>query len=390
MASAAARTPFASPFQVEPYLQLGAGPSSPDRLALLWHAQHGIGDWAVEIKPQAGEGWARMAAPVSVLVEAPGAGAGPHRVWTASLAPLEPGLPFEYRVLQDETEVFRAEGKALKGPGQAQRVVVAGDLAEKDDLEAAAIVRQIHQQNPDLMVAAGDLVLPPDSLQQYRRTFFSLFNAGRTDPKAGAPFMRGTVLVRALSGRAPGLSTDRLAYGTYWDQPRDGPERWAGQLHGLSAAPAESRFPGAGNFFIQAGDVHGTVLDSRHWNDPGLKAWLDRELAGAQAARWRFVVFQRPDADPALRGQDDGAMKALWPQFLKYHVAIVFTGRQHLVVTGAADGGFRERTVGSSGPRPGHPAAAPGFSLLAISASRVVCKQIDSRGAALDSFILIR
>jgi len=88
---------MAAPFQVEPYLQLGAGPSSPDRLALLWHAQDGLSDWTVEIKPQSGEDWTRMAPPVSVLVDTPGSRC--HRVWSAALTPLGPGLPFDYRVL---------------------------------------------------------------------------------------------------------------------------------------------------------------------------------------------------------------------------------------------------------------------------------------------------
>jgi len=117
------------------------------------------------------------------------------------MAPLEPGLPFEYLVLQDGTEVFRAEAKALKGPGQAQQVAVAGDLAGDGP---AAMIRQIHQQNPDLMIAAGGLVPPPDSLARYRQTFFSRYNAGRTDPKAGAPFMRSTVLVGAPGQAEPG------------------------------------------------------------------------------------------------------------------------------------------------------------------------------------------
>jgi hypothetical protein len=364
---------------VEPYLQLGAGPSSPDRLALLWHAQDGPGDWAVEIKPQDGEDWVRTARPVSALVEEPAAGVDPHRVWTATLTHLEPGLPFDYRVLQDETEVFQAEGKALKAPGQPQQVVVAGDLASRDSLEAAAIVRQIHQQNPDLMVAAGDLVPPPDTLQRYRRTFFSIYNAGRTDPKAGAPFMRSTVLVSAPSARDAG------AYHYYWDQPQDGPERWAGQVHGRPPAATDERFQGQGNFCFHSGDVHWTVLDSnrsRHWDDPRLKAWLARELAAAQAARWRFVVFPRPASDLTGNGRGEAGMRALWPLFQKYHVAIVFSGQQQLVVSGPAGG----PGPGRAGPTQG----APCFSLLAITASRVVCRQIDGRGSALGSFTLSR
>ena len=181
--SAAIPMSRSSPFLAEPYLQLGSGLPSPDRLALLWQARDGIGDWAVEVQPPSGAKWTRMAPPDSVLtVEL--SGASPHRVWTATLTPLEPGLPFEYRVLQDGTEVFRAEAKALKAPGQPQQVVVAGDLAAPDD--PGAIIGQIHQQNPDHMVAAGGLVPPTDSLARYRQAFFPPYNAGRTDSKTRA------------------------------------------------------------------------------------------------------------------------------------------------------------------------------------------------------------
>lgn len=354
----------AAPFQVEPYLQLGAGPASPDRLTLLWHAQDGPGDWAVEIKPQSGEDWTRMAPPVSVLVDQPGA--APHRVWSAALTPLGPGLPFEYRVLLDGNEVFQTEGKALKGPGQPQEVVVAGDLAGGDPQGGSTMVRLIHQRNPDLMVAAGSLVPPPDSLQQYRRSLFSIYNAGPTDPKSGAPFMRSTVLV---SVRDPGPA-GRLAYRTYWDQPQAGPERWAGQVHG-GAAPEDAPAP-QGSFDFRAGDAHWTVLDAGpgSWNEPARQAWLARELAAAQSARWRFVVLPRP-----ARGGAD-TLRTVWPLFRKYRVAIVFTGHQPLLGDGPEP------------PRPTPAPRAPGFSRLEISASRVVCEQVDGRGGSFGRFIL--
>lgn len=344
---------LASPFQVEPYLQLGAEPSSPDRLALRWQAQDGPSDWVVEVQPQSGEEWTRMAPPVSVLAQAP----RPYRVWAAALTPLEPGLPFEYRVLLEGTEVFRAEGKALQAPGQPQEVVVAGDLTGKD----WPLARQIHRENPDLMVAAGDLVPPPDTLPHYRQSLFSSYNAGRSDPKSGIPFMRSTVLVSALP-RDPGPA-GLLACRTYWDLPRAEPERFAGPIHGRSP---EDRAPGLGNFCFRSGDSHWTVLDASGatpWNDPGLRRWLARNLAAARSARWRFVVFQPPSRpDPG-----GGALKALWPLFRKYQVAIVFAGPEPLVAETEPSPPARE---------------SDRFARLEITPSRVVCEQVDGRGTA--------
>ena len=395
MVSTPAPVGRSSPFQVEPYLQLGSGLASPDRLALLWQARDGAGDWLVEVQPQSGGAWTRMAPPVSVLLAAPGAGSAPHRVWTATLEPLEPGLPFEYRILQDGTEVFRAEAMALKGPGQPQQVVVAGDLAGPDWPDDGAMLRQIHQQNPDLMVAAGDLVPPQDSLDRYRRSLFSRYNAGQRDPRAGAPFMRSTLLVCAPGDSGP---AGRLAYQAYWDQPRGGAEAWSGQVHGLPPpAQADGRFPVPGGFSFPSGDVHWTVLDSgraAHWDDPGRRAWLARDLAGAQAARWRFVVFRRQATDPAPGGRDDGGMGSLWPLFQQYRVAIVFTGHRHpyqrtQMPAGAGSGPILVATGAACPERQDGPAQrTPSVSLLDITASRVDFRQIDGDGAAFDHFTL--
>jgi len=367
-ASAPARAAPASPFLVEPYLQLGPCPASPDRLALVWHAQDGPADWAVETRPQAGEAWTRMEPPVSALADLPGA--GPRRVWTAALAPLEPGLPFDYRVLLDGAEVFRAEGMALKGPGQPQRVVVAGGLAGRDDLDADALARQIHQQNPDLMVAAGDLVPPPEGPASRGRSFFSIYNAGWAERGSGAPFMRGTVLVSAL-GRDAGPA-GRLAYRACWCQPQAGTDRWAGQVRGFPRGGPGGACPGPGNFSFRSGDVHWTVLDSSRavrWSAPGPRAWLARELAGAQSARWRFAVLA-----PTARDQD--LLKSLWPLFVKYRVAIVFAGSLPL----PAGPGI------PPGPAPARRSAC--FARLEVTGSRVLCEQVDGRGAASGRFTL--
>ena len=358
MASAGLRSVLHSPFQVEPYLQLGPGPASPERLTLLWHAQEDLDGWTVEIKPQSGEAWTRMARPVSVLVGGPGA----HRVWFAGLGPLAPGQPFEYRVLLDGAEVFRTEAKALTGPGQFQRVVVAGDLALPASAEACAALRRIHQENPDLLVAAGGLMDPPASPAQYQRAFFSLYNAGQDDPWAGAPLMRSTVLVGALQD--PG---GRFCMAAPGEEVPFGP----GQVHDGNPRPAHP--PAPGNYCFRSGDAHWTVLDGRRGRlgDPALVAWLSRELGAAQNVPWRFVVCQRGNAgDPGL--------KSLWPLLCAGNVSIVFTGAQRE---------YRRAVPPAYGPVAVATGAAS-YAMMEISASRVVFRQQDARGTDLDRFTL--
>ncbi len=117
-------------FEVKPYLQLGDAAADPQRLALLWQAKEGQDGWAVEAAPGPGGPWTLMAPPTSWLVAVPGNPVQVHRVWAAVLAPLAPGSTFVYRILQHGAEVFQQNGaRARVAPGQDQRMVVAGDLA---------------------------------------------------------------------------------------------------------------------------------------------------------------------------------------------------------------------------------------------------------------------
>ena len=244
--------------------------------------------------------------------------------------------------------MFRAAGMARKAPGQRQRLVVVGDLAEGTGRDRA-IAFQIHAQNPDLMVAVGDLVYQRGTVEEYRTRFFPTYNADRADPAAGAPFMRSRLMVGVLGNhdvdhvgrhRVPPL--DGLAYYYYWDQPLNGPDPApGGHLPRLEPArawdafrtAAGRRFPGMGNFTFRSGDVHWTILDSNRymdWKDPALRAWLRSELAGAQSAKWRFVAFHHPAFNlSSFDHTGDWHMRELWPLFQEYQVDLVFTGHLH-------------------------------------------------------------
>ena len=347
---------------------------------------------------------------------------------------------------------------ARKAPGQRQRVAVVGDLAEGTP-PSRAIACQILAQQPDLMVAVGDLVYERGTIREYRTRFFPTYNADRADPAAGAPFMRGRLMVGVLGnhdvdhvgrGRVP--PRDSLAYYYYWDQPLNGPDPlpgghvprlepaadWAGFRTG-----AGDRFPRMGNFSFRSGDVHWTILDSNrymHWQDPGLRAWLEAELTAAQSARWRFVAFHHPAFNlSSFHHTGDWHMRELWPLFQRFHVDLVFCGHLHtyqrttpLVFTPVPPGSsaashcadernivpdtaFDGRTVTrANGPIQiltgagggfVHPTPLPRtrkpffgqvvvnthcFSLLDIDGDRIEFRQLDDRGAVVDAFTLTR
>ncbi len=343
----AGRPPAEPALLVQPYLQLGGAPAA-DALSLLWHAPDREADWAVELT--CGEGPARSLRPTFVRVAVPTV--APHRVYTAVLRPLEPGAAFAYRLLLDGKPVFHGAGRARKGPGQPQRVVVAGDLAMGTEAPRR-VARQFQRMHPDLVVVPGDLVYQDGRISEYRRKFYPVYNAGG-DPAAGGPLMAGTLFVAALGNHDVGergprhpqaADPDALAYYLYWDQPLNGPAlrpegphapplqpgpgwTWDGFL-----AAAGRRFPTMGSFSFDSGDVHWTVLDSNpyvRWDDPGLRRWLARDLEQAQGSVWRFVVFHHPAFNLAEGNvYVDQWMARLWPLFEQYGVDLAFTGHIH-------------------------------------------------------------
>ena len=343
----AGRPPAEPALLVQPYLQLGGAPAA-DALSLLWHAPDREADWAVELT--CGEGPARSLRPTIVRVAVPTV--APHRVYTAVLRPLEPGAAFAYRLLLDGKPVFHGAGRARKGPGQPQRVVVAGDLAMGTEAPRR-VARQFQRMHPDLVVVPGDLVYQDGRISEYRRKFYPVYNAGG-DPAAGGPLMAGTLFVAALGNHDVGergprhpqaADPDALAYYLYWDQPLNGPAlrpegphapplqpgpgwTWDGFL-----AAAGRRFPTMGSFSFDSGDVHWTVLDSNpyvRWDDPGLRRRLARDLEQAKGAVWRFVVFHHPAFNlSSFDHTGDWHMRELWPLFQEYQVDLVFTGHLH-------------------------------------------------------------
>jgi hypothetical protein len=301
------------------------------------------------VEVSTGLGWARMPQPAPVRVAVPNTRLPAYRIWSARLGPLAPGARFRYRVLLDGREVCNQEAVARKAPGQPQRVAVAGDLVEGNGHDRAIAFR-MHAQNPDLVVGVGDLVYGLGTQREYRERFFPTYNANAANPAVGAPIMRSRPMVGVLGNHDVGLADrkglvppqDSLAYYLNWDQPLNGPDLLP-HGHVPSLTPpgawdafrqaAGARYPRMGSFTFRSGDVHWTILDSNgyvDWNDPDLRAWLERELALAQDARWRFVAFHHAAFNlSTFDHTGDWQMRALWPVFERHHVDLVFTGHLH-------------------------------------------------------------
>jgi acid phosphatase type 7 len=139
------------------------------------------------------------------------------------------------------------------------------------------------------------------------------------------------------------LYPDTLAYFYYWAQPLNGPLTQVGAastptLSGAEAnqkaflAAAGSTYPRMANFSFDYGNAHWTVLDANgyvDWDDPALRAWVEKDLAAAKKATWRFVGFHHPGFNSSKNHFSEQHMRKLSDVFEKGGVDIVFAGHVH-------------------------------------------------------------
>ncbi|MCZ2147715.1 MAG: metallophosphoesterase [Bryobacterales bacterium] len=95
---------------------------------------------------------------------------------------------------------------------------------------------------------------------------------------------------------------------------------------------AGKQFPRMASYSFDYGNSHWTVLDSNkyaEWTSPALRNWLEKDLASAQSAKWRFVIFHHPGFNSSKAHFKDQWMRLLAPIFEQGKVDIVFAGHVH-------------------------------------------------------------
>ena len=337
----------ASPFIVEPYLQLGdvpkLAPSEPVRV--LWQTANEPGaKWSVDVRQDGREPWRPAVTVSGRAIAQPGA---PYRLFNVPLTRLRPGAEFEYRVSKDGVVVFTARGKARAAADQPYHFVVTGDTGA-DTAQERRVVYQISRVQPDFLTIAGDLVYSAGRMSEYRQKYFPIYNAAVASPETGAPLIRSRLSFGALGNHDAGSGDlerdpDGQAYYLNWALPLNGPYPQANlpntqPLKGLPAAVTahlaaiRSTFPRMANYSFDYGNSHWTFLDSNvyvDWSDAYLRNWLARDLAAARDATWKFVVFHHPPFNSSRAHFNEQQMRVI-TDVLEYRgVDVVFAGHVH-------------------------------------------------------------
>lgn len=243
--------------------------------------------------------WVVEAAQVTVQAAGQAAKTSPaFRVEKTTLTGLTPNTRYEYEV----------GGKGLKGsfktaptPDQPYNFVLYGDNRTRHDVHRNVIAQLVKNGIPDFIVQTGDMVEDGNN-----NSLWPIFFDIERD------LLRQTAIFPSLGN------------------------------HERNAQDYYDFFPGTHAYYsFNWGNAHFTVFNSDIGNAAIGKnekdafwaeqtKWMEEDLAGAQAAEYRFVVAHHPPYSAvASRAPGNAHIAALVPMWEKYHVSAALFGHDH-------------------------------------------------------------
>jgi len=280
----------------------------------------------------------------------------PNRLFSfeSTIGGLAPGASFQYRILKNGEEVFKAQGVARKPRQQPYHFAVFGDMGANSPGQKQ-VAFQIFNNKPDFIMFAGDIVYVMGLLSEYFEKFFPIYNADTASPDMGAPIMRSIVTLGVIGNHDVALGDNKngvnlqkfgdnaLAFYKIWSEPLNGPLKDAKGLDipkllgskdlvDSFESSVGKKYPRMANCSFEYGNSHWLVLDANpyvDWTDESLRKWVADDLAKAKDATWKFVCFHQPGFSYDLSHYKEQRMRLLSDLFERGGVDIVFSGHAH-------------------------------------------------------------
>jgi hypothetical protein len=263
--------------------------------------------------------------------------------YTARIEDLPLDTEVRYRVKLRDKVVREATFRTNASADKVVRCVLVGDMAQGRPYQHG-IAYQISKQNPEFLIALGDIVYPTGRINQYMAFFWSTYNnLDDADPKVGAPLMASVPFYPVLGNHDIGAKLSRFpdALGAYYffSPPKNGPGEgpWATPLNGDDDVITKFRainketYPYVDVYSFDNGPAHFVVLNvnpKMKLEDAKLRKWLIDDLRSAKD-RWKIVCYHMPGFQSSVQHYTEQQVRALQPIFEEEGVVMTFAGHVH-------------------------------------------------------------
>jgi hypothetical protein len=263
--------------------------------------------------------------------------------YTARIEDLPLDTEVRYRVKLKETTIREASFRTNASADKVVRCVLVGDMAQGRPYQHG-IAYQIGKQNPDFLIALGDIVYPTGRINQYMAFYWNTYNnLEDADPEVGAPLMASVPFYPVLGNHDIGAKLSRfhdaLAAYYFFSPPKNGPGEgpWATPLDGDDETIAKFRatnkdsYPYIDAYSFDNGPAHFVVLNvnpKMKLDDAKLRKWLIDDLRSAKD-RWKIVCFHMPGFQSSVQHYAEQQVRPLQPLFEEEGVALTFAGHVH-------------------------------------------------------------
>ncbi len=295
------------------------------------------------------------------------------RVERVPLTGLKPGTTYYYDVLRDGSAEGRGQFTTAPRPGAPGdfSFIVYGDTRSRHDVHRL-VANKIGQQEYDFAVHTGDLV------------------ADGGKPDMWPPFFENGQELLRKSAIFPALGNHERNSPSFYE-----------------VFNADRR----GYYSFDWGNAHFAVINSdvnnytatpegreKYWNEQ--LQWLDKDLAAAAKADYRFVVFHHPPYTATGQRQQGSARIAeiVTPVIGKHKVSAVFSGHDHNFQHHVTGGVHYVVTGGGGAPLYETDALIPevtiaaerveNFVVVRVNGKKASATAISLDGRTLDSFAM--